>query len=122
LLVITTQDLIRKIYTSDGKFLKESYYESHNLTQKGGLIAQNNKQYGYYDGQFELKIPFSFESIYEDNLKEFLIVKSNNRFGLFDLKGNQILEPMYERIHVLSRNSILVEYNKKFGLLKIKND
>ena len=51
----------------------------------------------------------------------YIIVKSQNKYGAFNYSGLQIAQCVYENfIHSLSDNYLIVSYNKKNGLIDLK--
>lgn len=86
---------------------------------KNGLanVEKDGKQ-GFVNKRNKTVIPFKYESCSQKG--DFIIVYKENKFGVIDLKGNEVIELNYDRISRLKDHSFAVTKDKKSGIFNIK--
>lgn len=95
----------------------EGYALAANKTQGKGETKPTYK-YGIIDLQGNIKVPFEYASVYAmGTAGEFLQVQNDDKYGLFDRKGNTVLEPIYSTIEFTSSYpNIIIAKDEKYGL------
>lgn len=106
--------------------LEDQTFENKKSLLYGYLIVK--KQDGLYkiidiDNTKEI-VSDKFSSIeFSENTKEFFVTNSLGQVGIINLDGTTKIEPVYNSISVLDKNSdlYLVEKDKKYGVVKSGN-
>ncbi|MFZ4413222.1 MAG: caspase family protein [Bacteroidales bacterium] len=79
-----------------GKITEPAFF-SNILPLRTGFIVQQSGVYGWLNNDHELKVPLEFENI--AILKtDFVIVKSNGKYGAYDINGKLVIPIVYDRI------------------------
>lgn len=86
---------------------------------KNGLakVKKDDRQ-GFINKRNKTVIPFRYE--YCSQKGDFIIVYRENKFGVTDLKGNEVIELNYDRISRLKDHSFVVTKERKSGLFNIE--
>ncbi|MGL5411366.1 WG repeat-containing protein [Cetobacterium sp.] len=108
----------------------EPIYEYTDMYFRGGLcLAKKNGKFGYIniDGKTKIDFKFNFATeflvsdIYGGKERFYAIIKEETRYGIIDINGNYIIEPIYEELRQTFFEDMLVaKLEGKYGLLKVK--
>ncbi|MCW3170214.1 WG repeat-containing protein [Chryseobacterium sp. 09-1422] len=103
--------LIQPIYD---EFYAYDYYSDLAVVVK-------NEKYGYVDKRGEEIIPLIFDDAYDFEISKTAIVKTGEKFGLINLQGKVVLEPLYEEMIFLENDGnkelFTAKLNDKYGLI-----
>ncbi|MBD8083583.1 WG repeat-containing protein [Chryseobacterium caseinilyticum] len=103
--------LIQPIYN---EFYAYDYYSDLAVVVK-------NEKYGYVDKRGEEITPLIFDDAYDFEISTTAIVKTGEKFGLINLKGKVVLEPLYEEMIFLENDGnneiFTAKLNDKYGLI-----
>ena len=74
---------------------------------KGHCIVKSNNKFGIMKAKQVLVIPIEFDTLYEysyaDNsyVNSYYIVRINNKYGVYDKNGKQLITPLYDKIEIV---------------------
>lgn len=99
----------------------DAFYEGYALATNKVQDKRETKptyKYGIIDIQGNIKVPLEYESVsVRGTADEFLQVQRQGKYGLFDRKGNTVLEPIYSTIEFSSSYpTIIIAQDGKYGL------
>jgi hypothetical protein len=101
-------------YLDDAVGYEEGIGENH--------IVAKNKLYGVVNPFIQEDIiPFKYKSIRGVNNEFYITRDANNKFGIFDVKGNKILDNEYE-FYNLFKNSLFASHDKGCFIISIKDN
>lgn len=110
----------------------EPIYEYTDMYFRGGLcLARKDGKFGYIDIDGRTKIDFKFnfatEFLVSDvalgKEKMYAIVEENERFGIINIDGSYLIEPIYEELRQTFFEDLLVaKLEGKYGILKVIYD
>lgn len=108
----------------------EPIYEYTDMYFRGGLcLAKKDGKFGYIDIDGKVKIDFKFNfateflvsDIYGGKERFYAIIKEETRYGIIDIDGNYIIEPIYEELRQTFFEDMLVaKLEGKYALIKVK--
>lgn len=106
--------------------ITEQSFENKKAILYGFLIV--NKEDGLYkiinsENTKEI-VPDKYNAIeFSENTQEFLVTNSLGQVGIINLDGTTKIEPTYESISILDKNSglYLIQKNEKYGVIKSGN-
>jgi hypothetical protein len=87
------------------------------------IYISKNEMWGVMNENGEILIPIEYEeydSFYEDVF--FFAMKKYDNYYLFDKKGNTVNENFYDQIRRVSNEHMIVEKDKKMGLIDLKGE
>ena len=94
----------------------DSYNAITEVSNNLVLAVSLDNKYGYINESEENIIPFSyFEGTEGFNNKGYAIANSNNKYGIINLQGKEIIKPYYDGIKF--DNNYFVMNSKKDGTL-----
>ena len=125
--------------------IRDNFILAENKKGKCGVIDYNNKQIvpfkyedietcgkklcavyeedkiGFVSDDGKQVTPIIYKSYYElSGNDKYIVVKINLCYGLIDLKGNEVLKPIYDKISYLTEdNTVYVEYDGYEGAVMI---
>lgn len=79
-----------------------------------------NDKYGLKDPQNRIVLPAIYDDIYFTDKKSPICILKDDRWGLADIKGNTIVEPMYSQLYPPYNGIVAVETNGKWGFIDYK--
>ena len=100
----------------EGKVVIPTQYDFLQL-QSEGFVAQKNGQYGWLDAAGKERWPFEYQGIEVRSDLNLVFVKQQNKWGIKDLNGNQLLEPILDDPWVEKGQPIPFQRNGKYGYL-----
>lgn len=91
------------------KYFQEQYYNDNEKYNKVEIYnKKNNKIIGVYDNVIEFS-------------EDLVLVRIDNKWGLIDKKGKEIIAPKYDSItYTIEDKYVLVEINNKWGIIDKK--
>lgn len=97
-------------YADENVKLKIKYIYDYAYPFEGGVaIVQKDRLYGLIDLDGEEVISIEYENIQRLGTEFLLLKNEQNRFALYDIKGNQLSEMIYVRFHQLENKFIQLE-------------
>lgn len=86
-------------------FYESMYYFYLSKNGKKGIIDQNKS----------IIIPIKFDKIYNLNslIKNMFVVETNNKKGIYNIKGKEILQTIYDDLYPVKDTNILVQVRKE---------
>ena len=106
--------------------ITEQSFENKKAILYGYLIV--NKENGLYkiidENNSKEIVPDKYKMIeFSENTQEFLVTNSLGQVGIINLDGTTKIEPTYDAISVLDKNSglYLIQKNEKYGVIKSGN-
>ncbi len=112
-----------------GKAILETKYDSISyLPNAKDFLVSTNGKYGIVAKDTTIKIRIAYDDIQiMDNKNGLYLARLNNSYGVLDLEGNTIIEPMYQQIGIgnisnYSQNGIESQYIILDELIPIKNN
>lgn len=115
------------LINADGKEVLPLKYGEINFTNDGQVWAMKEGRWGMLD-QFGKKMtPFKYdESPYAQTEIEgpdsvvLIRVEANSKYGFINLKGEEVIETIYENLFDFSQNLIAMQLEGKWGFLDFK--
>lgn len=112
-----------------GNAILETKYDSISyLPNAKDFLVSTNGKYGIVEKNTNIKVRIAYDNIQiMDNENGLYLVRLNNSYGVLDLDGNTIIEPIYPQIglnniNVYSQNGIESQYIILDELIPIKNN
>ncbi|WP_297639135.1 WG repeat-containing protein [uncultured Clostridium sp.] len=107
----------------------EPIYEYTDMYFRGGLcLAKKDGKFGYINIDGKVKIDFKFNFATEFLVSDinggkerfYAIIKEETRYGIIDIDGNYIIEPIYEELRQTFFEDMLVaKLEGKYALIKV---
>jgi len=116
------------VIDNDGKLLISIIYD-RLLPYRGKLYGQKNGKYVLFDSNLKQIIPFKYDSLVVtypadlNNPKEensFISVRINNKWGLLNHKGKEIISCQYDEQLLVYHNLAVVKNEGKFGVTNLQ--
>ncbi|MBJ2172752.1 WG repeat-containing protein [Aureibaculum sp. A20] len=89
-------------------------------------LYEKNNNVGFVDNNFKVIVKPIYEELggfQEKFFGEYSIFKSDGKYGVLDLKGNQIITPLYTYLgNTNSPKFFYFKRNKKYGLVNLKGE
>lgn len=96
-------------------------YDSVNEFSEGVASVYVGKQGFYIDRSNKKVLEITTERIWNNNFVNGLaLIKSNNKFGYINIKGEIVIKPIYEEATMFDNKLALVTFNKKSGVINNK--
>lgn len=107
----------------------EPIYEYTDIYFRGGLcLAKKDGKFGYIDIDGKTKIDFKFKFATEFLVSDislgkermYAIVEEEERFGIINIDGSYLIEPIYEELRQTFFEDVLIaSLDGKYGILKV---
>ncbi|MGL4874431.1 MAG: WG repeat-containing protein [Clostridium sp.] len=115
-----------------GREVIEPLYEYTDICFRGGkCVAKKDGKFGYINKEGKEEIPFEYEfcseflvsDIIEGKESFYAIIEKNEKYGIIDIEGNYLIEPIYEDMKMTFFEDLLVgRLDNKYGVFKVCYD
>lgn len=129
MIIVIQGDQYGVIDATTGKAILETKYDEISyLPNAKDFLVKTNGKYGIVAKDTTIKVRTAYDDIQiMDNQNGLYLVRLNNSYGVLDLNGNTIIEPMYQQIGIgnisnYSQNGIESQYIILDELIPIKNN
>lgn len=105
------------------KLLKQFSFDNFVLLPFYSRLEKNNKQTLIDNATFDLIFPFKFDEIYFEDKTDLFVVKLGEKYGVVNLKGEQIIPTAYDYLSVwkCEQTRYLVRKDNKYAIIDDKN-
>ena len=102
------------LIANDGAVLIPFEYDRIDYSRHHHFLVNKNDKWGIYNSQTKtLSLPIEYDEVKLTSSinKNNYIVKKDNQFGIIDMDGNILVEPMYERL--VFKDQVFYSYNEQ---------
>ncbi len=105
------------------KMLQEFSFEKFVLLPFYSRLEKKNKETLIDNTTFNLIFPFKYDKIYFDDKINLFVVKLSNKYGIINLKEEQIVPIIYDYLEVwpCEKTKYLVQKDDKYAIIDNKN-
>lgn len=83
----------------------------------GGFTAQLDGKYGLLDSSGAIRWPFEYDGLVVNSASNLVFVKEQGKWGIKDLEGKQMVEPMLEHPWLSKESPLPIQRKGKYGYL-----
>ena len=109
------------IIDTNGNVIIPTMYKRIIISEDGYIVNIDHK-YGFVDNNNYIKIPCIYDDLNRMEGASYFKAKNNDKYGLIDINGNNILPFEYDNILDILNHQFRVEKNGKYGMVNNKGE
>lgn len=110
-----TKSLINPIFTSEPKLQDNRFYKV-TLNKKLGIVDKYGMKIIDWENNFD------YDDIYYDDINNCIIFTKDNKIGVADKLGNEIVPAIYESIEPWDKGIFKIQKDNRYGLIDLNNN
>ena len=114
-LLVVEQDGLWGLADASGEIVQPVEYRNEVLTDQGCVIALRKgadaEGFGALNQAGEVVVPFVWDSLWMNEGSPYFFAEKWDSYGLLDIRGQVLLEPVYEEISAVQNNRVAVAKN-----------
>lgn len=114
-LLVVERDGLWGLADASGALVQPVAHQNETVTDQGYVIAlrksEDGERYGAFNGSGEIVVPFEWDSLWMNEGSPYFFAEKGGRYGLLDIRGQVLLEPVYEEISPVRNDRVAVARN-----------